>query len=57
MEAPKISSADLLGSAEDAIESAVQEVLADDWVKFVKSGLTLDPRERYERIAAALGGS
>ncbi|MCW2933811.1 MAG: short-chain dehydrogenase, partial [Actinomycetia bacterium] len=40
----------------DAIESGTQEVLADEWSKFVKSGLTLDPKERYAQIFAALGG-
>ena len=39
----------------DAIESGAQEVLADDWAKLVKSGLTLDPKARSEQIFAALG--
>jgi hypothetical protein len=30
-------------------------VLADDWAKFVKAGLALDPQERYGKILAALG--
>ena len=56
MEAPKIAPADLAGAGLDAIESGAQEVLADDWARFVKSGLTLDPKARYEQIFAALGG-
>ncbi len=54
-DAPKIAPSDLAGAALDAIESGAQEVLGDDWARFVKSGLTLDPRERYERILGALG--
>ena len=56
MEAPKIAPSDLANAGLDAIESGAQEVLADDWAKFVKSGLTLDPKDRYEQIFAALGG-
>lgn len=55
MEAPKISPADLASAGLDAIESGAQEVLADDWAKLIKSGLTLDPKKRYEQIFAALG--
>jgi NAD(P)-dependent dehydrogenase (short-subunit alcohol dehydrogenase family) len=55
VEAPKIAPSDLAGAGLDAIESGAQEVLADDWAKFVKSGLTLDPQARYEQIFAALG--
>ena len=50
----KVAPADLAGAGLDAIESGAQEVLGDDWAKFVKSGLTLDPAERYEGILAAL---
>ncbi|MBT0772939.1 SDR family oxidoreductase [Kineosporia sp. J2-2] len=57
LQAPKIHPAELAGAGLDAIESGAQEVLADDWAKFVKSGLQLDPKERYERIFAALGGN
>lgn len=57
VEAPKIDPADLAGAALEAIESGAQEVLADDWAKFVKSGLSLDPKERYAQIFAALGMS
>ncbi len=57
MEAPKLAPADLAGAGLDAIESGAQEVLADDWARFVKSGLPLDPSERYGQIFAALGGS
>ena len=55
MQASKIAPSDLASAGLDAIESGAQEVLADDWAKFVKSGLTLDPKDRYERIFAALG--
>lgn len=54
-DAPKIAPSELAGAGLDAIESGAQEVLADDWAQFVKSGLTLDPRARYEQIFAALG--
>lgn len=57
LDAPKIPAADLVNAGLDAIESGTQEVLADDWAKFVKSGLTLDPKERYEKIFGALSGS
>ena len=57
MQAPKISPATLAAAGLDAIESGLDEVLADDWAKFVKSGLTLDPAERYEQLFAALSGS
>lgn len=56
VDAPKIAPADLANAGLDAIESGAQEVLADDWATFVKSGLTLDPKARYEQIFAALGG-
>ncbi|MFB9312955.1 SDR family oxidoreductase [Nocardioides plantarum] len=56
VQAPKISPADLAGAGLDAIESGAQEVLGDDWARFVKSGLTLDPKARYEQIFGALGG-
>lgn len=55
MQAPKIAPSDLASAGLDAVESGAQEVLADDWAKFVKSGLSLDPKDRYEQIAAALG--
>ena len=55
MDAPKVAPPDLARAALDAVESGAQEVLADDWARFVKSGLVLDPRERYEQILAALG--
>ena len=54
---PKIPPAELVDASLDAVESGAQEVLADDWAKFVKSGLVLDPKERYEKIFAALGGN
>ncbi|RYB92960.1 SDR family NAD(P)-dependent oxidoreductase [Nocardioides oleivorans] len=55
MDAPKISPADLASAGLDAVESGRQEVLGDDWARFVKSGLGLDPQERYEQIFGALG--
>jgi len=55
--APKISPADLAGAGLDAIESGAQEVLGDEWAKFVKSGLTLDPADRYAQISSALGAA
>lgn len=55
MDAPKIAPADLANAGLDAIESGAQEVVADDWARFVKSGLTLDPQARYEQIFSALG--
>lgn len=54
-DAPKLSPADLADAALDAVESGAQEVLADEWARFVKSGLGLDPQARYEQILAALG--
>ncbi|GAA5116545.1 SDR family oxidoreductase [Alloalcanivorax gelatiniphagus] len=55
VDAPKISPADLANAGLDALESGAQEVLADDWARFVKSGLALDPESRYAQIFAALG--
>ncbi len=57
VEAPKIAPAALAAAGLDAIESGADEVLADDWAKFVKSGLSLDPSARYERLFAALSGN
>jgi len=56
MNAPKIPAADLVAASLDAIASGAQEVLADDWAKFVKAGLPLDPKDRYAQIATALSG-
>lgn len=56
LDAPKITPAYLANAGLDAVESGAQEVLADDWARFVKSGLTLDPQERYQQILGALGG-
>jgi NAD(P)-dependent dehydrogenase (short-subunit alcohol dehydrogenase family) len=53
-QAPKISPTAVANAGLDAIESGLDEVLADDWAKFVKSGLTLGPSERYEQIFSAL---
>ena len=55
IDAPKIAPSVLVNAGLDAIESGAQEVLADDWATFVKSGLTLDPKARYQQIFAALG--
>lgn len=57
VQAPKISPTTLAAAALDAIESGLDEVLADDWAKFVKSGLTLDPSQRYEQLFSALTGN
>jgi len=55
VDAPKISPSELASAGLDAVESGAQEVLADDWSAFIKSGLTLDPQARYEQIFGALG--
>ncbi|MCU1475361.1 MAG: short-chain dehydrogenase [Subtercola sp.] len=55
--APKILPAVLASAGLDAIESGLDEVLADDWARFVKSGLTLGPSERYQQLFSALSGS
>lgn len=57
MQAPKISPATLAAAGLDAIESGLDEVLADDWARFVKSGLALDPSERYAQLFSALAGN
>lgn len=57
VQAPKISPTALAAAGLDAVESGLDEVLADDWAKFVKSGLTLSPSERYEQLFSALSGS
>ena len=56
MDAPKIDPVDLARAGLDAIESGAQEVLADEWARFVKSGLSLDPQDRYAQIFGALSG-
>lgn len=55
-QAPKIPPAAVAAAGLDAIESGLEEVLADDWAKFVKSGLTLNPSTRYEQLFSALAG-
>jgi NAD(P)-dependent dehydrogenase (short-subunit alcohol dehydrogenase family) len=57
VEAPKISPSDLAAAGLDAVESGLDEVLADDWSKLVKSGLSLAPSARYGQLFAALSGS
>ncbi len=57
MDAPKISPSALAAAGLDAIESGLDEVLADDWARFVKSGLTLNPSERYEQLFSAVAGT
>lgn len=56
-QAPKISPAALAAAGLDAIESGLDEVLADDWARLVKSGLAFDPSARYEQLFAALAKS
>jgi NAD(P)-dependent dehydrogenase (short-subunit alcohol dehydrogenase family) len=57
LQAPKISPSTLAAAGLDAIESGLDEVLADDWARLVKSGLTLDPSERYKQLFSALAGN
>lgn len=57
VQAPKISPSALASAGLDAIESGLDEVLADDWARLVKSGLTLAPSERYDQLFSALAGS
>lgn len=54
-QAPKLAPSDLANAGLDAIESGAQEVLGDDWAKLVKAGLSLDSKERYDQIFAAMG--
>lgn len=49
-DAPKTAPAALAAAGLDAVESGEQEVLADEWARFVKAGLTLDPRQRYAQL-------
>ena len=55
MQAPKIAPSVLVAAGLDAVESGVQEVLADDWARLVKAGLPLDPERRYEQLFSTLG--
>lgn len=55
VEAPKLAPSELAKAGLDAIESGAQEVLADEWARFIKAGLTLGPAARYEQILGALG--
>lgn len=57
VQAPKISPSTLAAAGLDAIESGLDEVLADDWSRLVKSGLTLDPSERYKQLFSAMAGN
>ena len=57
LQAPKVAPSALAAAGLEAIESGLDEVLADDWAAFVKSGLTLDPSKRYEKLFAALAGN
>lgn len=57
VQAPKISPSALAAAGLDAIESGLDEVLADDWARLVKSVLALDPSERYKQLFSALAGS
>jgi NAD(P)-dependent dehydrogenase (short-subunit alcohol dehydrogenase family) len=56
-DAPKITPSALAGAALDAVESGAQEVLGDEWARFVKAGLALEPEERYGQILGALGAA
>lgn len=57
VQAPKISPSTLAAAGLDAIESGLDEVLADDWARLVKSGLTLVPSERYKQLFSAMAGN
>lgn len=57
LQAPKISPTTLAAAGLDAIESGLDEVLVDDWAKFVKSGLALGPSQRYEQLFSAMSGN
>jgi NAD(P)-dependent dehydrogenase (short-subunit alcohol dehydrogenase family) len=57
VQAPKLSPATLAAAGLDAIESGLDEVLADDWARLVKSGLTLEPSERYQQLFSSLAGN
>ena len=57
VDGPKIPAAAVVAAGLDAVESGLDEVLADEWAALVKSGLTLGPTQRYERLFAALSGS
>lgn len=57
LQAPKVAPSAVAAAGLEAIESGLDEVLADDWASFVKSGLTLDPTQRYEKLFAALAGN
>ncbi|KAA1379948.1 SDR family oxidoreductase [Aeromicrobium fastidiosum] len=56
-DAPKVSPSAVAGAALDAVESGLDEVLADDWAKLVKSGLVQGPSERHAQLFAALSAS
>ena len=57
LQGAKISPRELAAAGLDAIESGLDEVLADDWAKLVKSGLAGTPSARYEQLFAALSAS
>ena len=57
VQAPKIAPSDLASAALDAVESGAEQVLGDDGATFIKSGLALEPKERYEQILIALGAA
>lgn len=54
---PKPSPAAMAEVVLDGIEAGLSEILADEWSAFIKSGLSLEPTQRYRDIAAALSGS
>lgn len=55
--APKLAPSDLVAAGLDALESGLDEVLADDWARLVKSVLALAPGQRYGQLFAALGAA
>ena len=57
LQGPKMTPRSLAGAGLDAIESGLDEVLADDWAKLVKSGLAQTPSTRYAQLFSALSGS
>jgi NAD(P)-dependent dehydrogenase (short-subunit alcohol dehydrogenase family) len=54
MQGPKLTPRELASAGLDAIESGLDEVLADGWTSHVKSGLALPPSVRYEQLFSAL---
>lgn len=57
MDAPKLSPTQLAAAGLDAVESGLDEVLADEWARLVKSSLTQNPTARYAQLFAAMGNA